>query len=169
MPRLTDSQRATLASAWDLVQHAGFGGFTATALNEAAANIAAEAGIRLSFQYYADLGTLYGYARRMSNAADAAQSALDSDIIGPDHMAAPPWARDEQVMNDTPKWHVVFDFTYADSAGELYTEKRTSIFDMTFPRTIGDLKDAITEDAQAMAQKYQVVFEAADLLMILAV
>jgi hypothetical protein len=40
---------------------------------------------------------------------------------------------------------------------------------MTFPDTIGELKDAVNEDAQAMADKYGVQLQSVDLLQILAV
>lgn len=169
MPRLTSTQAATLADWWPLVQHAGFGGFTTTDLTVAARSIATEAGVTLSFETNTALATLYGYARRMSNAADMVQSALDSDTIIADHIAVPPWARDETVMNTAPIWHVSFQFTYLDQQGIQQTDYRTSVFEMTLPDTIGDLKDAITEDAQAMADKYRFTFVDAQLNMILAV
>ena len=169
MPRLSDTQRSVLADWWTLAYDAGFGSYTATDLNNAAKQIAADAGVTLSFAEYTALSVLYGYANRMSHAADELQSALDDAIIGPEHMATPPWARDESVMNSVPIRHVIFEFTYTDQSGVTQTDYRTSVFEMTFPDTVGDLKDAITEDAQAMADKYKVTFESVNLLQILEV
>lgn len=166
MPRLTTNQRATLADWWNLAYDAGFGGFTTTDLISAASDIVRQAGISLSFQTSQDLAVLYGYARRMSNAADVVQSALDTATITADMKSIPPWARDEQILNTTPIHHVIFEFTYIDQAGVLTTDFRTSVFEMTFPGTIGDLKDAVTEDAQAMADKYGVQFQSINLLQI---
>jgi hypothetical protein len=169
MARLNETQRAVLADWWTLAYDAGFGGYSTTDLLGAAKSIADASGVSLSFAENTALATLYGYARRMSNAADTVQSALDADTIGPDHIAVPPWARDEAVMNTVPIHHVTFAFTFTDQSGATVTEFRTSVFEMTFPDTMGELRDAVNEDAQAMADKYRVEFVSADLLQILAV
>lgn len=169
MPRLTTEQTRALANWWDLAQSAGFGGYTATDTIEAASDIASQFGRSLTFSESTAIAVLYGYAKRMSNAADNLQAALDSDTIIADHIATPPWARDEAVMNTAPIWHVSYLMTFIDADGELQSEYKTSVFEMTMPDTIGGLKDAITEDAQALASKYGVAFSGIDLAQILAV
>lgn len=169
MPRLNDVQRAALATWWTLAEAAAGGGFTTTDTITAAADLAGQAGRSLTFTESAAISTLYGYARRMSNAAGELQSASPGDFINSDMVAVPPWARDEQVMNTTPVWHVTFRFDFLDAAGELQSEFRTSVFDMTLPDTAGDLQNAIEDDAQALADKYNVRLQSAQLHSILAV
>ena len=169
MARITTSQAAILGSLWDLIQNFANNGFTASELNEAVAGIARDTGASLSFSDYRDISVLYGFARRMYNAATEAQNALDDTIIGPEHQSIPPWARDEQVVNTSPVWHVTYTFTYIDADGNTNTDYKTSVFEMTFPATIGDLKAAINEDAQALADKYGVDLQEVGLEQILAV
>jgi hypothetical protein len=64
---------------------------------------------------------------------------------------------------------VSYQMTFIDQAGNLVTDYKTSVFEMTLPGTIGELKDAISEDAQALADKYGVELVSADLHQILAV
>jgi hypothetical protein len=169
VPRLSSIQAQTLAQWWNLAQDFAREGFTTTELISAANDIARQAGEKLSFATNTALSTIYGYARRMFNAASVVQSALDSDVIGKEHLGIPPWARDEQVMNTSPIWHVTYQFTYLDSQGDVQYDYKTSIFKMTFPDTIGELKDMLSEDAQALADKYGVEFVSADLHEILSV
>ncbi len=169
MARLSQTQTAALATWWLLAEKAGYGGFTSTDTVTAAADLAAAHGAALTFTEGTAIATLYGYARRMANAASEVQQALDTAVIGPEHIGMPPWARDEQVMLTTPIWHAGFQFTFLDAAGVVHTEFRTSVFEMTLPQTIGELTAAILEDAQAMADKYGVTLVDAVLHEILAV
>lgn len=155
-----------MADWWNLAFDAARMRLGSPVLLEAAAGIARDAGRSLAFTESQAILQLYSYASRMANAADNVQNALDSDVIGADHLATAPWARDEQVVNTAPIWHVVYDFSYIDSDGILQTDKKTSVFDMTFPGTIGDLRAAIDEDAQALAAKYRVTFDSTNVLMI---
>jgi hypothetical protein len=169
MARLTDVQRSALADWWDLAQAAAFGGFTTTDTITAAAQLAADAGRSLAFAESTAISTLYGYARRMSNAASALGVAAPNAVIDANMIAVPPWARDEQVMNTTPIWHVSYTFEYLDQAGNLQSEYRTSVFEMTMPETVGELSAAIQDDAQFLADKYGVTLVNASLTSILAV
>lgn len=169
MPRLTATVASALADWWPLALDAGFKGFNAGDLQAAARDIAAANGITLPFQTYTSLATLYGYARRMFNASQAVRNADEADYIATDHIATPPWARDEPTQNANPIWHVTYQFTYLDENGFSQTEFKTSIFEQNFPQTIGELKDAVSEDAQALADKYGVRLQAVDLHQILAV
>ena len=162
MARLTDNVRAALGEWWTLAQAAGYGDYTATDTITAAADLASQAGQSLSFGESSAIATLFGYARRMSNAAEIVQSLEREDVITPAAIATPPWARDEQEIAALPMWHVHFDFTYTNEAGDTVTERRVSVFRMTLPDTMGELQDAVTADAQAMAAKYGVDFIGAD-------
>lgn len=169
MARLSDVQSAALANWWDLAQTAANQGFTATDTVTAASDIAQAAGRSLTFEESTAISVLYGYARRIFNAADALQSADPNAPITPDLMAIPPWARDQQVQNTVPIWHQTFAFTFIDQAGNQVTEFKTSVFDMTFPATVGELLSDVQADAEAMAAKYGVQLVSADLISLLAV
>lgn len=169
MPRLTQPQATALGNWWDIISSAAYGGLLATDVIAAAADIARQEGGSLSFTESQAIAVLYGYAKRMSNAADALQSASDDDPVGADVIGIPPWARDEQESNAIPIWHTTFEYTYIDADGVQQTDYRTSIFKVTFPGTVGELKDAVDEDAQAMADKYGHEFVSANVTQILAV
>lgn len=169
MARLNEPQRAALANWWPLVVAEAFAGTTATDTVILASATAAKAGQALAFAEASAIATLYGFARRMANAAGELQGSPAAAVIGPEHIGIPPWARDEQVMLTTPIWHVSFAFTYLDQAGNQITDFRTSVFEMTLPQTIGELAAAIGEDAQALADKYRVELVDAQLHQILAV
>jgi hypothetical protein len=154
MPRLSESVRAAMGDWWTLVLSAVSGGFTTTDTVAAAADVARQYGQSIGFDTNAAIATLYGYARRMENAAAALGGLAPGDVLGPDQIAVPPWARDEQVMDTAPIWHVTFTYNALDSAGNPVTEFRTSIFEMTLPDTAGDLFSALQSDAEAMAAKY---------------
>ena len=156
MARLDDTQRSALANWWDLAQSAANGGYTVTDTISAAADIAAQGLRQMSFDIGRAISVLYGYARRMFNAAGVFSGADMAAPVTPDMMATPPWARDQQVMDTTPIWHATFEFHYLDSNGNQRMDYRTSIFEMTLPETVGELVDAMTADAEAMAAKYGV-------------
>lgn len=169
MPRLTDSQRSALGRWWTLAEAGAYGGFLSTDIVAAASDLAGQQGSALSFGEARDLAVLYGYGRRMANAAGALGAADANAVIDFTMIGVPPWARDEQVMNTTPIWHVSFDFSYIDAAGNAVTDIRTSVFEMTMPETVGGLTDALQEDAQALADKYNVELTGIQLREILAV
>jgi hypothetical protein len=169
VPRLDDTQRAALANWWDLAQYAANHGFTSTDLISAASDIANQAGRSLSFDESSAIATLYGYSRRIFNASGELQAAGPGAWIGSEMISVPPWARDEQVMNTTPVWHVTFEFTYVDQAGNVVTEHRTSVQEMALSGTIDQLQSDTEADAQAMADKYGVQFVSANSISILAV
>jgi hypothetical protein len=169
MPRLTSAQSSALADWWNLAYDAAVLRLGSSVLLEAAAGIASDAGRSLAFTESTAIVQLYAYASRMVGAANEVQSALASAVIGPEHIATPPWARDEVSQLTVPIKHVIFQFDYIDADGVARTDYRTSVFEMTFPGTIGDLAAAITEDAQALASKYNVTLVNATLHQILAV
>lgn len=158
-----------MANWWTLAEGAAYQGFLTTDVISAAADLANQAGTSLSFAEARAISTLYGYGRRMSNAAAALGAAPDEAVIDPSMIGVPPWARDEQVMNTTPIWHVTYEFSYIDQAGNAQTDLRTSVFEMTLPETVGGLNDAISQDAQALADKYGVQLVDTNLTEVLAV
>lgn len=169
MPRLSQAQTVILADWWTLVVAEAFIGTISSDVISLAQATAQKSGRSLAFAESSGIATLYGYARRMFNAAAAVQAAAAADTITPEHIGVPPWARDEVTMATAPIWHATYTFTYLDQAGNQVSDFRTSVFEMTMPGTIGDLAAAITEDAQALADKYGVTLVDAVLHQVLAV
>lgn len=166
MARLADNVRSALGSWWTLAQSAGYGGYTATDTISAAADLAGQYGQTLTFGDSSGIAVLFGYARRMSNAADVVQAAAESDYISPSMIATPPWARSDQEMATLPIWHVHFDLTSVSEGGVQGTERKVSVFRMTLPPTLGDLYAAVDADAEAMAAKYNTEFVSAQVMEI---
>lgn len=162
MARLTDTVRQALGYWWSLIQGASAQGFRANEVTSMAADVAKTLGVTMSFQDAQAVAVLYGYARRMDNAAGVFQAAGPEQQISGDMIATPPWARDEAEMNAYPIWHATFSYTYLDNEGNMNTEFRTSVFRLTLPDTVGELADAIEVDAIAMSVKYDVQLVSAD-------
>ena len=138
-------------------------------LLEAMAYHSETVGHSLTFGETSAATVLYGYAARIRNAGEAARGALDETYIGPEHVAVPPWAREEREMNANPIWHVTYQFT-SERNGVISTDYKTSVFQRgQIPATIGELKAAIEGDAQVLASKYSVNLVNVDLHQILAV
>jgi hypothetical protein len=156
--RLNPAQTEALGKWWStgLLQQAVREGFTATDTIAAASDLARQFGEGLTFAESQSIATLYGYAFRMERAASEFVSADLGDSIDAKHIGVPPWARDEQVMNTAPIWNATFRFDFIDQNGNAQSEYRTSVFEMTLPDTIGELVDAMHDDAEAMAEKYDV-------------
>lgn len=138
-------------------------------LLEAMAYASDAVGHRLSFSETSAATVLYGYAARMRNAGEAARAASDETWIDTQHVAVPPWAREEQVMNTSPIHHVTYLMT-TENNGVITTDYKTSVFDnRDLPSTIGALKDELAADAEVLASKYRVNLLSVELHQILAV
>jgi hypothetical protein len=169
MPRLADNVRGALPDWWNLAVDAAANRQGSAQLIEAAAYVMESLGGSLSFAQSSALTVLYGYASRVRNAGEAVRAASDETFIAPEHVAIPPWAREENDMNTNPIWHVTYLFT-AEKNGVTSTDYKTSIFQRgQIPDTIGELKAALEEDANALASKYNVNLISVDLHQILAV
>lgn len=158
-----------MANWWNLAQSAAGGGFTATDTISAASAIAGQFGEPFAFSDSAAVAVLYGYANRMNTAAGIFQGAGLEDAIDASMIGTPPWARDQPEMNTAPIWHATFMMDYIDQGGEQRSGFFTSVFDMTLPGTVGGLLDDMTDDAQAMADKYGYQFVGIRPIQLLAV
>jgi hypothetical protein len=170
MPRLTANVASALADWWTLALDAGFKGYRSTDLVSAARDIAEQNGRTLSFSEGTALASLFGYARRMYNAGQEVQNAGEDDYIESKHIATPPWARDVNAQNANPIWHVTYELSTMDEEGNVSTSFKTSVFEgPNMPDTIGELNDAIEEDAHALSSKYEVAYVDHNVTQILAV
>jgi hypothetical protein len=154
MSRLTDPVRAALGYWWNLISDAARAGFTASETIGLANQVAEDLGGKLTFSENTAISQLYGYARREVNAGTYFQSGTDQQSISGGMISTPPYARDLQEQNTYPLYHVKFEYTYLDSAGNQQTTYKTSVFSDALPDTIGELTSAVLDDAEAMAAKY---------------
>jgi len=169
MPRLTDSVRSALGYWWNLISDAARANFTVTETVQLANQVAQDLGGRLSFQENSAISSLYGYARREINAQAAFSGAGLSDYITPDMISTPPYARDVQEQNAYPLYHVKFEYTYIDSAGNVVTDIKTSAQPMTIGPTLADVTADVLDDAEGFANKYGHTLVSAVPIAILAV
>lgn len=154
MARLTDAVRAALGYWWNLVSDAARGVFTVTDTINAATDIAASVGQTLSPATNRAISTLYGYARQEVNAGNVFMASQPSQFINADMISTPPYARDVQEQETYPLYHVKFEYTYIDQAGNTQVSYRTSAFPFQLPATVGELTAQVLDDAEAMAAKY---------------
>ena len=169
MPRLDGTERATLGYWWNLISDAARSGFTVTETISIANGIAKDLGQNLSFAENTAISRLYGYARRIENAGNTFQAASPELGITSDMMATPPYARDIAEQSAYPLYHVKFEYTYLDQAGNRQTAIKTSVFPNALPATVGALTADVLDDAEAMANKYGHTLLSAVPLQILAV
>lgn len=151
---LSDTARSALGYWWNLISDAALAGLTVTETVSMANDVAKGMGGSVSFSENAAISQLYGYARRGINAGDALQAASPGQGITSDMMAVAPWARSEQEQTTYPLYHVQFEYTYVDQAGNTQVSYRTSVFPDSLPSTVGDLTAQVLDDAEGMAAKY---------------
>lgn len=154
MPRLNDAQRAALGYWYNLISDAARAGFTVTETVQLANQVAKDMGSSIRPEENRAISSLYGYVRREVHAGDALQNAtLDQGITG-DMISTPAYARVEQEQETYPLYHVKFEYTYLDQAGNVQTTIKTSVFPDVLPGTVGELANQVFDDAVAMANKY---------------
>lgn len=154
MARLTDTVRAALGYWWNLVTDAARAGLSTTDVSAAASQISGDLGVKLGFQDYSALATLYGYASRIEASAQAFQGADPFATIDASMIGTPPYARDIAEQQAYPIYHVTFEYTFIDQAGNQRTEFRTSVQRMTLDPTKDVLTASIQDDAEIMARDY---------------
>ena len=169
MARLNDTQRAALGYWWNLISDAARAGNTASETVQLASMVAADFGATIGFRENQAIATLYGYVRREINASNVFQAAQPGQAISGDMISVPPYARDEAEMATYPLYHVKFQYTYIDAAGNTQVTIKTDAFPDTLPETACDLAAAVEDDAIGMALKYGHTLVSAVPLAILAV
>lgn len=169
MPRLTDTLKQALGYWFNLVSDAARQGFTVTDTVQLANQVAHDLGGKLSFQENTAISQLYGYVRREINAGNQFQAAAPNRAIDADMISVPPYARDEAEQATYPLYHVRFEYTYIDQAGNTQTTFKTSVFNDVLPGTVGELTADVLDDAEAMANKYGHTLLSATPVAILAV
>lgn len=169
MAFLPDNVRSALGYWYNLVSDAARANFTVTDTIQLANQVAEDLGGKLSFQENTAISQLYGFARREINAGIALEAASAEQAIDRTMISTPAYSRDLQEQNTYPLYHVRFEYTYLDSAGNEQTTFKTSVFSDQLPATIAELQDDVQDDADGMAAKYGHQLLAARITNILSV
>lgn len=154
MAFLPENVRSALGYWYNLVSDAARAGFTVTDTIQLANQVATDLGGSLSFSENTAISQLYGFARREINAGIALEAGAPEQAIDTNMVSTPAYARDLQEQNTYPLYHVRFEYTYIDQAGNEQTGYRTSVFPDELPATIGELEADVQDDAEGMAAKY---------------
>lgn len=154
MARLTDTVRAALGYWYNLISDAARQGYTVTETVQLANQVAEDFGTSLKPEENRAISSLYGYVRREVNAGNEFQAAAESQGITADMISTPAYARDVQEQATYPLYHVKFEYTYLDAAGNQQTTIKTSAFPDVLPGTVGELTSDVLDDAEGMAAKY---------------
>lgn len=140
---------------WALVDHAasaidesGGYAFTSSDLLVAAAQLARDAGSKLSFQASSQLTSLFSLARANARASDtltasSANSVLNTGMVGSWPTAATPGIQDVQ-----PSYMARASFTYTNAIGEQSTGWITLTNMSQLPPTVGNLNLRLQGAAQ---------------------
>ena len=120
------------------------------AINTAATNMGMDSpGLSLR-----DFNTLRSHAASVRNASEALASGfVDSQITG-EMIGTPPWARSLDERNAAPLYQARFLHDTADAEGNITSDWRTVVFSSGLPPTLSAFNDALGQDAQALADKY---------------
>jgi hypothetical protein len=127
------SQRASTADLWAAVRGA-----------------ADAEGVSLAGISVTDMSGLRGLAAGQRNAMDNLQRTSPDQVITGTMIATDLSSRPLADQTLVPSWIVRFEHDVTID-GELVTVWRSSVFDGSLPPTVGDLRDAVNADAEAMA------------------
>jgi hypothetical protein len=132
------SQRVSTAELWEIVR-----------------NAATREGVTLQGVGILDMSRMRSIAAGQRTALENLAQARPDQVITGAMIARDLSARDERLQSLAPSWLVRFEHDVIVN-GELQTVWRTSTFDNSLPLTIADLRAAVENDAEAMADDYDV-------------
>ncbi len=132
------SQRVQTAEIWQLVRDA-----------------ATREGVTLSGVSAADMSRMRAIPAAQRNAAENLQRSRPTDAITASMIAQDISARSAQDQILAPKWIARFEHDFTVE-GELQALWRSSIFEGSLPASIGDLRNTLEADAEALAADYDV-------------
>lgn len=102
-----------------------------------------------------DVSKIRAAAGGVRSAATRLAGAPDEESTLGRYVGLAPWARPQEERNTIGRWQVRFEHqTFGDNG--LESNWRTVMFKGQLPANIGDLRARISEDAQALADKYGV-------------
>lgn len=164
-----DPNRNPALAYWGEIEYAAANRFTTAdlwaSLRQAASNLGLESpGVTLAqVNELRHLATGIQAGSRRLERIDPSSSITDARLI-----AEAPWSRSLAERSALPMYQVRYQHTI-DGPNGVETAWRTSTFKGALPRTLGDLLDAIGEDAENLADKYGGAHVGVSSMQILAV
>lgn len=154
MSDLSDQARKAMTY-WGEIQAAASEGMTTADLWSLIQDAAEEMGLESPGVTIRGVSELRGLAGRIiASGRTFATAGPEISLSGRDWAEAP-WSRPLAEQNALGIWQVRFQHTTLGPDGP-ETQWRTSVFTGSVPGTVGELRSALEEDAQAMATKYGV-------------
>lgn len=154
MPDLTPAGRKALAY-WGEIEFAARERLTTADLWASLQDAAERLGLSSPGITVQGISNLRAFAGSIQRAEQRFERARDTENIAGHHIGDAPWARSLPEQNALNIFQVRYQHTFLQD-GEEQTEWRTSVFTGRMPGTVGELRAAISEDANELARKYGV-------------
>lgn len=152
MPDLSAGARAGLryfGAIWGAVeQHA-----PTAAIWDAIKGASASFGVETAGIDVRAVNQLRAMAADLRNSRDALTRAEDHHALDSTMIGTAPWSRDLGQQNALGMWQARFEHKFIEN-GLPQSEIRTIVFTSGLPVTAGDLRAAVEDDAESLADKY---------------
>jgi hypothetical protein len=152
MPDLSDEARAALAY-WPTIEHAAANHLPTADLWAALNGAAAELGLDSPGVTLQGVNTIRSLATQIQATSARLERTDPTYRMEGNLISEAPWGRSLAERDAMPMFQVRYQHTTVGPNGE-ETNWRTSTFHGQLPRTVGDLLEAIEEDAEHLADKY---------------
>lgn len=130
------SERASTAQVWDAIRGA-----------------AAELGLDSPGVTVQGVNVLRGYAAAGRNSMEALSKAPDTAGIESRYVSAAPWGRSDREQNAVSRYQVRFEHVTLNE-GQETTNWRTLMLTGDMPATVGDLRQAVDDAGNELADDY---------------
>lgn len=154
MPDLSPAAKRALAY-WPQIEFAARYRLTTADLWSTIRDAAEEAGWASPGVTLQGVNELRSMATRIQSAGRNFAAADQDQRLDYTMVAGAPWSRPDNERESLPMWQARFEHSFWQD-GELTTEWRTSVFTGRLPATVADMRAAIAEDAEQLADKYGV-------------
>lgn len=153
---------------WGAIQGAAARGENTAGVWQAVRDASEALGYENNLISFQDVNRLRAAAGAVNRAALAFGSADGSEPVTSSHFAVAPYSRDQDQMNALGLYQArVQHVTNVDGREE--TTWRTITFTGGLPPTVNDLRDAIDQDSEAMADQYGVQHVGVGSIQIMAI
>lgn len=154
MPDLSDAAKRALVY-WPQIEFAARYRLTTADLWSTIRDAAEQAGWASPGVTLRGVNQLRAIATQIQNAGRNFARADEDQRLDYTMTAGAPWSRSDAERGALPMWQARFEHTFMQD-GEEVTEWRTSVFAGRLPATVADMRAAIAEDAEQLADKYGV-------------
>lgn len=153
---------------WGAIEGATRNGATTAEVWQAVRDAASSLGYDSHGATIQDIAKLRSRAVSMVRADRALERSANNEAVRAETFAVAPYARDLAERNTTAMYQVRIQHT-TETDGRIETNFRTITFTGSLPSTIGELRDQVEQDAEAMADQYHVAHVSVSGISILAI